>query len=468
MAYTIDDLAYDIRLENVIPIVGFDLLSDPKANGGGGGDFLKQLIGIHAASDGLEKKYPKAKTGNDLIDAYYHDLDPNARRHFKQKVSETIRAQRHTLQLTPESYLKLVSISHFSLFINATFTNSLELALNACRATGADPAEVKSSYRVLDFHPLTPDDLPEHAPPSKFTINFDKPVIYNLFGTHDDKKGNYLLTDSDYIELIYDLIENRGNRFTNLLSYLQKGNLLFLGCNFPDWFFRFFIRICVGDRLDNVIPINRQSVIDSLNAVDTTRTIFIDQYGIQKVVPEIDSNRLVDELFQKLQRDGGVLEFKENNLVFISYCSADDAVCADLAKQFDERYIDYFRDKNNLRTGDNLHDKIKGAIRNCCVFMPIVSANVQAASCYIWAEWEYALSIGKTIWPVYKEFVNPDMLTKCAFVGAAARARREILSKNLTLGVDLTQGDNRLSDVILNRIKDAQYIARVSGEKTIT
>jgi len=65
---------------------------------------------------------------------------------------------------------------------------------------------------------------------------YEQWISNGMFGRLSD-----VLTDADYIELIYDLIQAKQNKCAKLLSYLKEGYLLFLGCNFPDWFFRFFI-----------------------------------------------------------------------------------------------------------------------------------------------------------------------------------------------------------------------------------
>ncbi len=131
-----------------------------------GDDLLKSLIKIHAHDDNLENTLRHAQTGNghitgnELLNSYYHRLDDNDKNSFKVSLSNTILDQRFNLQLIPESLRKLVSIKYFKLFINATFTNSLELALNTYSAEGKDEQEIKSSYTVLNYHPNIPEDLP--------------------------------------------------------------------------------------------------------------------------------------------------------------------------------------------------------------------------------------------------------------------------------------------------------------------
>jgi hypothetical protein len=459
----INNIALNIRTGKVIPIVGYDFLLDQYSVPESERDFLKALIKIHARDPTLELRYPRAKTGGDLINEYYHDLDDNERPVFKLEISETIQQERIAMRLIPESYRKLVSIRCFNLFINATMTNSLELAMNAYRGEGNTEDAIRSSYTVFNYDPNHPDDLPTQAPPRNFRVEFEKPVIYNLFGTHDKERGEYILTDSDYIELIYDLIKYERNKFSNLLSYLNAGYLLFLGCNFPDWFFRFFIRVCVGDRLDSEIPMKGKTVIDTLNSIDPSRTVFIDQYQIRSI--EMDCNLVIDKLFEALKdtnclMGGGRL----NNKVFISYCRADEDLALAIARQLKVYFVDYFLDSESLSIGDDLGETIKWEIDNCCLFLPIVSTNIQRSSPYVWREWNYAVDTKEDVWPIYREFVDTDVLAPVSFK-LSDRLRPRILNPNNTLGIEPGKDDS-IPMIAIKKIKERQYLSRVSGKKT--
>ncbi len=467
----INKIADQIKTGKVIPIIGYDLLFHEFDTNNVGDDLLKSLIKIHAHDDNLENTLRDAQTenghitGNELLNSYYHRLDVEDKNSFKVSLSNTILDQRFNLQLIPESLRKLVSIKYFKLFINATFTNSLELALNTYRAEGRDEQEIKSSYTVLNYHPNTPEDLPEQAP-DRFYINLNKPHIYNLFGTHDSQDHEYVLTDADYIELIYDLIAKKKEKFKNLLSYLngRGAYLLFLGCNFPDWFFRLFIRICVGDRLDMASTVELKAVIDNLNMLklDPSRTIFIDRYKIQKL--DINCNLLVDEVYKIFLHQQGTphLVNKQNNNVFISYCRKDEQVAGDVANQFDINFIEYFLDSQQLKTGDALTQRIKDEIDKACVFMPVVSNNLQSASDYFCLEWAYALHKEKEIWPIFKEFPDQNIPLPCG-QDKLSEIRDKILNKDNKLGIRLD--DNNLIDIAkLADIKRKQYLCRTSGK----
>jgi hypothetical protein len=483
----VNELVRAIKRGDVIPIVGYDMLTS-EFQQDAERDFLKILIKIHSEKNDNEledilartQRNEQELTGQDMINIYYHNLPNQKRRdNFKRALSETIQDERFNHNLTPESFRKLVSIKHFTFFINATFTNILTLAYNKFRARGKDGEEMQSSYEVTS----DPTVISRPAPAARFTLKLEKPLIYNLFGTHDEAADDYLLTDADYVEFIHDLIRDKDVRFSNLVSFLNEADLLFLGCNFPDWFLRFFIRVCVGDRLDRVSPIERKTVIDTINnlQLDSSRSVFLGYYRIQTL--KIDCNTLIDEIYQSLSNDRdktqNILDDQGNNNVFISYCREDEQVVKDLTTQFNDKYVDYFQDVNNLRSGDSLNDKISTAIDKSCVFLFIVSSNIQKADKYLWEELRYAIARKKLVWPVYKEFVNKDMLLPPEF--KVTDDLREVLNKNAKLGIVLSQepasstdppneeigkGGYTIPEAKLREIKELQYLSRTGENKT--
>jgi hypothetical protein len=467
----IDEIVFQIKTGKVIPIIGSDLLNDEFGNDEGDLDFQKMLIKTHSGDDNLEDKFNEEHqtrnlTGFELINQYYHSLG-KSKDTFKLRFSQTIQQERFKWKLISESLEKLVCIKHFQLFINGNFMNSLELAFNAFRAEGANLEEIKSCYTVLSYNPISADDLPQRAPLRPFHLNLQKPIIYNLFGTHDELHGNYVLTDADYIELIYDLINNRQEKFVNLLSYLNEGNLLFLGCNFPDWFFRFFIRICVGERLDSDLSLQRKTVIDSLNDIDSSRSIFIKNYEITKL--NINCNQLINEIYKAFKVIEGTPDLipnfktnKNNNNVFISYCRQDEPVIRVIIEQFEGKYINYFIDYEQITTGSSIDQTIKDAIDKCCLFLPVVSKNLSSSSEYFCKEWNYAIRTGKTIIPIFKEFVKYNMPLPCGDEDSEIRNR--ILNKDNGLGIVLSI-DYQIPEKNLKEIKAIQYKSRVSGLK---
>lgn len=455
----IDDIVTAILDGMVIPIVGYDFMYNDPTNPKN--DFLQWLIKKHAES---EKRRAEPETvkfideiinsegvpGYRLINEYYNRLDSIQKRNFKRDIADTIKKERTNLELIPESFKKLVSITSFKIFINCTIINILQSALNSVRATGTSSEDLQESYDVKSYSNPNPEDLVSEKPTQAWWDDIKKPVIYNLFGTYnannDDyiKKPEYVITDADYIELIYDLLVNKSDSFQNLLAYLKEANLLFLGCNFQDWFFRFFMRACVGDRLDEktTAALRTKTVIDSLSRTDENRTIFINNYHIDSI--SMDSNLLMNEIYLRIERRYPKLIVNEiNNRVFISYFRKDQQVAEDIKYQFDLKYISHFLDTKDLEFGDDLNKEISSAIDRCCIFLPIISKNIEpgptaAKLPYVWREWIYAnsrleVTNPETIIPVFKNFVDTNMLLPDDY-NIDAQFRKRILGKDNTIG----------------------------------
>jgi hypothetical protein len=467
---SIDQIVSAIQTGKVIPILGYDLLRYEFDKISSEDDFLKGLLKVHSNISDLATAFPGAATGNDYINAYYHSLPLYKQDTFKSNLSNTIATQRLNLKVIPESLKKLVCIKQFNLFINATFTNVLEMALSTYRIQETDASKIKDAYVITTYHAAIPEDLPEAAP-DIFHLHLPKPVIYNLFGTHDSQDNEYVLTDADYIELIYDLIERKKVKFPNLFSYLEKGYLLFLGCNFPDWFFRLFVRFCIGDRVDMAKEAtSRKAVIDSLVSIDNSRTVFINNYGIQEV--NLDCNLIVSEIYQRFEKLGGgqyLVPKTENNKVFLSYCRADFDVVSGVSQQLAAKFIDHFIDTDQLSTGMDLHDTIKNEIDNACLVLAFVSNNLSAASDYFCLEWAYALRKGKIIWPVFIDFVDSaSIMLPCKDATIVPQIRESVLNKYNTLGIKLTD-DHKIPDEAnsskLNDIKEQVFRCRKQSGK---
>jgi len=456
-----------IRTGRVIPIIGYDLLFYEYENFVPENDLLEALLKIHVKKANFDKDlheaFKDARTGNELIDAYYHSLSFDQKMNFKVELSNTIEEQRLSLKVIPESLKKLVSIKFFKLFINATIINSVELALNAYRAEATEQERIKSSYQVFTNNVNAPEDLPDPAP-SNFFMNLKLPTIYNLFGIHNSEGNEYIITDADYVELIFSLIkDDTRTRFQNLLSFLNGGYLLFLGCNFPDWFFRFFIRICVNDRLDVTNKVQLKSVIDNLNTLDQTRSVFIGQYGIQKI--DVNSNVLIDEIYKSFYQEPGrpnLVQDRENNKVFISYCKKDAAAATSIAEQFVERFISHFIDYKELETGMSLTDTIRHEIDNACIVLALVSYNLQSCSDYFCLEWAYALHKEKKIWPVFIDFVDSTKIFLPCGDDKLSEIRDKILNTKNPLGIVL-DAEKKIPEKQLNDLQRELFSCRIKG-----
>jgi hypothetical protein len=77
--------------------------------------------------------------------------------------------------------------------------------------------------------------------------------------------------------------------------------------------------------------------------------------------------------------------------IFISYASEDTEAAGRIAATLEAAGIEVWLDKTVLRTGDVWDQKIRREIRDCALFMPVISRNTQARTeGYFRLEWHLA------------------------------------------------------------------------------
>lgn len=267
-----EDLLYMIDRGDVAPIVGRDLLVVAKA-GALRASIYEDLARDLARALGVSA-VPDAPSIEDVARAY---LDvPSADRgrlytELRSRIGDLPRA-------VPEPIDKLAKIEPLRLFVSTTFDDRLVSALRACR-----------SDRVLDlaYKPhATSDDIPPD-----YGV-----AVYHLLGKPGGA-GEYAVTEEDTLELVLGLqskLELGQGALKQLGAELRKKQLLFLGCGFPDWLMRFFVRTLRGERFSVEPERRRTRVADVDLAHNKDLSAFLKQCGARVYATEAAD--FVDEL----------------------------------------------------------------------------------------------------------------------------------------------------------------------------
>ena len=80
-----------------------------------------------------------------------------------------------------------------------------------------------------------------------------------------------------------------------------------------------------------------------------------------------------------------------SNAVFLSYASEDAEAAERIATALRAAGVEVWFDKSELRGGDAWDRQIRGQIRDCALFVPIISVNTQARQeGYFRLEWDLA------------------------------------------------------------------------------
>lgn len=308
--------------------------------------------------------------------------------------SQVFMAAREELPPIAPALVQLAEITTFRLFLTTTFDSMLERALNQVRGAGTTQILSYSLTKVQDLKgPLE---------------NSDRTTIYHLFGKLA-AIPDFALTQEDLLEFIYSLqSETRHPR--NLYKELEDRSLLILGSRFSDWLARFFLRAPRTSRLSagSKLP---SFIADTEIARDNNLIVFLNNFSRDtRVFSAIEPAEFVVELhrrWKELHPDTEAVEVKpheeakravarEDPFVFLSYASEDRPAARRIFQALAEAKIDAFFDKEGLVGGDNWDPKLSEKIRNCSLFIPVISQNTLVGGARVFrSEWIQAIELFK-------------------------------------------------------------------------
>jgi hypothetical protein len=230
------------------------------------------------------------------------------------------------------------------------------------------------------------------------------PTLVYAFGKPDcnDINKRFVLTDNETIDCIVKW--SSVDRPINLLNYLKEKRILSIGCRLDDWCFRFFWHAFRGDEKlmragDIALTLNENS--------DSDNKLYY-YFQSQYVHIEKDATRFLHNTVEQLYMDD---DFKLINKarkiggVFISYAKEDYSTALNLFNSLIEKRIDVWLDSDKIIPGDEFDPKIENAIRQCKVFIPILSETIKNSlkgenERYFKKEWELASVQKKKIIPI--------------------------------------------------------------------
>lgn len=291
----------------------------------------------------------------------------------------------------PEPLLKLARIPKFRLFVTTTFDPLLTQALNQVRFHGGDRT------RVISYAPNLAGK--EDLEPG-WQLGRD-PIVVHLLGRLSPSP-TYVVTEEDTLEFLYALQENEARRPQLLFDELKNNHLLLLGCSFPDWLSRFFIRLAKRDRLS--AKRSMEIVADSKTRADGSLALFLDCYSTQTRVFAGTAVEFVDRLVDAWeQRYGRAESFAPTEppasasmrmppgAVFISYASEDREAAERLCNGLSD-VTDVWLDRQVLKAGEDYDRRIRWSISRCSLFVPLISRNATSRwEGYFHREWNLAV-----------------------------------------------------------------------------
>ena len=360
----------DIQQKRVIPVIGGDLLVTSRQPGA---PSIYQGVAAELAKSHGIPVTPQTS----LRDVVFQCLRGN--KVSVQDLRVEIRTLIDAIVEPPEPLRKLAKIDGLQLFVTTTIDRLMEKALRIERGDDIDPISI-------DYFPETrPADIPDLQ-------RTPRPCVYHLLGS---TRGHFAVDEADMIEQLQGLASEK-RQPALLFDELRSRSMLFLGCGFPDWLARFFIRIL---KTTPFMPERRraQIVADERIAREPQLADFLDHHALS-VYRAGDGPAFVDELLRRWEqltppRPEPGLRNRGEVFVFLSFWGEDRDVARAVRDALDAKGIDVFFDERNLKRGDNLDLEISTNLHRCSLFIPLVSKHTEAdlqREAYFWKEWNAA------------------------------------------------------------------------------
>jgi hypothetical protein len=302
-----DELLRRIKRKNVIPVIGLGLYrissqpghrvsSQPghRADGESGlllYDYLAQKLADEAGVDippDANHKFAKAtleylrKNDNDYL-----------------VLSETLKELLGEIRLIPANPLwKLARIKAFDVFITTAYDDFLAGTIKTVRSAPTRALFYTVGEKDLN---LLDNDLFNSLKESRASL------VYHIFGNME-KCMVPAYTEKDILETIMEFrkdMEAYGQN--NLFRKLESSSLLFMGCGYDDWLFRFFIRTVANEPYESPRKSQTRKFVDAVPIDDKQSAEELSRFlkDYESEVFYSGDNDFVDLLFEKLEQEEG-------------------------------------------------------------------------------------------------------------------------------------------------------------------
>jgi hypothetical protein len=397
-----DELLQLIEEERVVPIVGRDLLT---VDIDGAQVFLYRWLAQQLADSlGVTPDDDVKLTSLNAVASQFLAKGGEPEKIYN-RVHKLLRS-RADIPI-PAPLEKLAAIRPFKLFVSTTFDSLLAQAINAVRFGGVEYT------KVVAYSPRDKRDLPGDVE------HLEGPLVFQLLGKVSPMQ-DYVVTEEDALEFVYSL--QATGLPVNLFSALDERPLLILGCSFPGWLVRFFIRAARRNRL-LLARGKTDFVVDAAGREEPSLLAFLRNFKTRtEFFHHSDPVTFVDELHRRWHQrladqratQPVAIPFDEPTMnpgaVFLSYASDDHPAAAAIRDALDAAGIDVWFDRHRLMAGEMFENKIRRHIERCSLFIPVLSRScVTPERRFFRLEWDHAQRVAITA-PESSRFVVPVVI----------------------------------------------------------
>ena len=218
-------------------------------------------------------------------------------------------------------------------------------------------------------------------------FNSTIPMLYYAFGKAEYKElssntsiDEFGATDNGKMEIVSQWLGEQAPQ--NFLKYVSKKRVLAIGCGFDDWLFRFFWYMLKKDI--NLLS-KGEVVFDYYDEKDFTLKEYLNS---QKIEVFENAQVFMKDLLEAIrkQKQKEIEDLKQGNNsrlvtlsdkgIFISYAHEDFWIVKKIYKKLVEKGLNVWMDVR-LEAGDLYDYRIEAAIKQCQVFMPVLTSTVK-------------------------------------------------------------------------------------------
>ena len=205
--------------------------------------------------------------------------------------------------------------------------------------------------------------------------------VYHIFGQAKD--GVKWVYDEDLLLSFLLSHNNNDCGAKGLTDYLKENEkkLLALGCNLPNWLFRFLWQPTQAGRTGSMKTtqgywINREKPEDSFENFLKKKNFSADEQ-VKKILVDA-TKQLQDELKREAEERSNMIDAEEHFDVFISYASEDRQIATAIFEALKNMNVKAWLDdrgKGEITPGHPYWAKIENGIKHSAHFMPVITGN---------------------------------------------------------------------------------------------
>lgn len=294
------------------------------------------------------------------------------------------------------------------------------LILTTSFVKGIDKALGSSINNIKVYNKKSNSDI------SKYEIKSDSATLYYLFGRMSMTKRSFKVTDDDLLDYLH-CWHNSDTRPNNLGEYLSDKFLLVLGCNYPNWLFRFFWHsiknfniIPTSSDMQGVVTVSRENAEADEDLINFLSRVQTSVYRNAEDFINEFTERFEPEDFGEITSEDSNRENTKSNAnqaydIFISYASEDYEIAEQLANRLKDAGASVWFDKKTLEPGEHYEKSISNIIQECKRFIPILSEHtLQKGRRFFKKEWTLAIEESgfrldePYISPIVIDHINPQ------------------------------------------------------------